>query len=257
MNARRGGGGSSAERVDEVRLARAPWAALGLALGLAGCGGPAEPAVAPSTGGQGPTRPKGPVLDMSAEIGALDEEAVEAKFTKLRPGMLECLDKARARVPFIGGDVRVALRVTSEGAVKWAYLKDSTLGDRKTEQCVLSKIQSTTWPTPIGGREGLAESGFSVDPSSDERPPVGWTSSSLGKATSGMKNAVATCRKSVGTGAVKVTVYVDTDGKALSVGVSGADEKVEGAADCIVSAIMGLSFPSPGSYAAKVSVTYD
>jgi hypothetical protein len=232
--------------------------AAGLSLALvSACGGPAEPAVTPSTGGQGPSRPKGPALDMSAEIGALDEQAVEAKFAKLRPGMLECLDKARARVPFIGGDLRVALRVASDGSVRWAYLKDSTLGDRKTEACVLSKVQSATWPTPIGGREGLAESGFTVDPSSDERPPVAWSPSSLGKATGSMKSAVATCRKAVGTGAVKVTAYVDTDGKVLAVGVSGLDEKVEGAADCIVGAVMNLSFPSPGSYAAKVSVTYE
>jgi hypothetical protein len=52
-------------------------------------------------------------------------------------------------------------------------------------------------------------------------------------------------------------MYVDTDGKATAIGVSSADEKGAAAIGCVISALEGIKFPSPGSYAAKVTIEID
>ena len=52
-------------------------------------------------------------------------------------------------------------------------------------------------------------------------------------------------------------VYVGTNGKAQAVGLSTGDEKGEKAASCVVSALRAVSFPSPGSWPAKVSFPID
>jgi hypothetical protein len=51
---------------------------------------------------------------------------------------------------------------------------------------------------------------------------------------------------------------VQTNGTALSAGVATPDERGEsGAADCLVTVIKGMKFPSPGSWPAKVMFDVD
>ena len=42
-----------------------------------------------------------------------------------------------------------------------------------------------------------------------------------------------------------------------AVGVASADEKGEAAVSCVIGALQSITFPSPGSYASKVSVTIE
>jgi hypothetical protein len=160
-------------------------------------------------------------------------------------------------VPYLAGEIRLSVRVTIEGTVRWAYVKDSTLGDRETETCMLAVLKGTTWPKPVGGGEGLAENTFTFEPNPEERPPVAWAPEQLGKASGEVMSSLSSCRQSAGTGALKATLYVDPDGKLVSAGVSGSDERAEAAAQCVVDALREVKFPSPGSYDAKVSVGGD
>jgi hypothetical protein len=107
------------------------------------------------------------------------------------------------------------------------------------------------------GGEGLAENTFNFEPGGDDRPPVAWTPEQLGKPWKAAKTTLSQCRKKAGSGALRATLYVDTDGKAKAVGVSGADEKAEAAVSCVIDTLKALTFPSPGSYASKVSVTIE
>src|SRR5262249_36910402 len=92
------------------------------------------------------------------------------------------------------------------------------------------------------------------DPSGEERPPVPWSPDQLGAPFKKARPALKDCVKSAGTGPMKATLYVDTDGKPQSVGVSVSDEKGEAAVACVIDVLKGTTFPSPGSYASKVSV---
>ena len=51
-----------------------------------------------------------------------------------------------------------------------------------------------------------------------------------------------------------VTLYIDADGNVMAAGASVGDAAGLSAIDWAVKAAEGLSFPSPGSYPAKVMI---
>ena len=188
-----------------------------------------------------------------SEIGALDELKVKKTFERSAEKIAGCFHQGAQKIPYLAGEVRFVVRVAKDGSTRWVFVKESTLGDRDTEACMLGVLKGATWPRPEGG-EGLAENSFAFEPGGDERPPVAWTPEQLGAPYRGAKGTLARCRKKAGTKSLKATLYVDTDGKAAAIGVSSADERGEAAIGCIIGALSSLKFPSPGSYASKVTV---
>jgi len=232
-----------------------------IALSLIACGGSPPPdAETPTQEGEAGSaashsRPSG--IGVESEVGALDERKVKETFERVSPKLIACFHKGAEKIPFLAGEVRFLIRVAPDGRARWAYPKDSTLGDRDTEQCMLSELKAATWPKPVGGQEGLAENGFSFDPGDGERPPVAWSPEQLGKPLEQARAALSRCRTGAGTGPLKVTLYVQTDGRPISVGASASDEKAESAISCVVDTLKAVKFPSPGSYASKVTLQID
>jgi hypothetical protein len=227
-----------------------------VAIAIVGCGGSASEA--PKTEGdanqaEGDAPKKKSGFGMQQEMGELDEKKTTATFEQVSSQLQKCFTSGVGRMPFLSGEVRLVVRLTESGSVKWAFVKESTIGDRQTEDCMLGVLKSASWPKPVGG-EGQAEKGLSFDPGGDERPPVAWTPDRRGGSASKVKGELASCRSSAGAGPMQVTFYVGTDGKAQGVGVSGNDEKSEKAVGCVKSAIEGTKFPSPGSWPAKVTL---
>ncbi|MGK4005915.1 AgmX/PglI C-terminal domain-containing protein [Sorangium sp. So ce1036] len=223
---------------------------------LLGCGG-AEPApAAPLMRDADPVEERRSSMSARAEIGAMNEEKVQAAFERASHRLSRCYERGVQRIPYLGGEIRFKVRVTEEGTARWAFVKESTLGDRETEACMLDVLKATRWPKPVGG-EGLAENSFTFEPSSDERLPVPWTPDQLGTPYKKARPALESCRSQAGASQLTATLYIDTDGKALGVGVSSADERGEEAAECVADALREITFPSPGSYASKVSVSID
>lgn len=241
------------------RFAGAFGAVLAVAIGAAGlgCGAAPPPPAAEATPPQierddsGPARPS-----FESEIGALDEGRVKTIFKNAAGKLTQCFSQGTEKLPFLAGEVRFVIRVAKDGSARWAYVKDSTLGDRATEECMLGVLKSAGWPKPQGG-EGLAENSYTFEPGGDDRPPVAWSPDQLGAPYKHAKPALSRCRTKSGAASMKATLYVDTDGKASSIGVSSSDEKGEAAVACVIGALKDLRFPSPGSYASKVSVVID
>ncbi|HRI71566.1 MAG TPA: AgmX/PglI C-terminal domain-containing protein [Polyangium sp.] len=222
---------------------------------FAGCGGETTNKQGPNTGNSNSSSEEtNKNVNFDADVGALDQTKVNRALDRASTKLTDCFTQGLKRVPFMGGNIKFAMRINTEGKVNVAYMKESTLGDRVTESCILNALRASSWPAPVGGREGLAEGGFGFDPSPDERAPVELDAEKLGKELPKAQAAIGTCRSAAGAGPVTVTMYVGTDGKPLSVGVSTADAKGESAADCIVDAVKGMTFASPGSYAAKVAI---
>ena len=223
-----------------------------------GCGGSPPPTT--STPGGDPREgggSKGSGLTYSSEIGAMDEGKVQQTFDKASSKLTACFSSGTRRIPYLSGSVSFKVRVAEDGSVRWAYLKDSTLGDRTTEDCMLGVLKSASWPKPVGG-EGLAgNDNVSFDPGGDERAPVDWSPEQLGDPWKKAKPALSQCRSAAGTGPIKATLYVETDGKPKSIGVSTSDEKGEAAVKCVLDTLNEIKFPSPGSYASKVSVVIE
>jgi hypothetical protein len=188
---------------------------------------------------------------VSSEIGGMNEEAVDAAFTASVGGLQRCLDAGSKRVEFLGGSVSFFLKINLEGKVDHAHLERSTLGDRTTEKCMIDALRKRSWPKPVGGEHGLARKSFDFDPPNDVRPPTEWSSDEAEKGLEKVGGKLHECSNRKG---FEATFYVGTDGGVLAAGATPPDEDGEEAVDCIVETLKGASFPSPGSWPAKVTV---
>ncbi|GMV12628.1 MAG: AgmX/PglI C-terminal domain-containing protein [Polyangiaceae bacterium] len=237
-----------------MRIVHSLALALGFILAFGACGGSEPP---PKTAGK-PVEddregPSGSTLDVSAEIGALDESKVEKAFAGRVKSLSRCLDSGAKRVEFIGGQVAFFVKIDQHGKVAHAHLEKSSLGDRETEKCMLDALRAAEWPAPVGGLVGLARKGFDFDPPNDVRPPTDWDGEKASGALGSRSTEIEKCKGS-SAGSFTATLYVSQTGKVLAAGVTPPDETGEAAVDCLVEVIKGTKFPSPGSWPAKVSV---
>jgi hypothetical protein len=256
---------------------------------LAGCGSSPPPKADEPVKEDRP-QSSGPKLQMSQELGSIDQRKVEQTFASLVSGTLEsCHKQGRDRVEYLTGDVKVFLRIDGNGRVKYGFFEDSTLGDRDTEKCIMGIFNGTAWPKPEGG-EAEVRSGFGWGPGG-EREPTAWSSDKVTTAlveSKDVKKDVDKCKRGV-SGDFRVTAYVEAgeaggssdgaggkpgktkpgpkpkhaSGKGGAAKESGGRFKAIGIAppskdgadkvDCLVDALKALDLPSPGSYAAKVT----
>lgn len=221
---------------------------------LIGCGSQPPPAKTPEPARAAPQHEPASTMSASADIGALDEDQVTQTFRSCLDAFKQCLSAGASRVQYIGGSVDFAITVDQSGHLSDAHLRSSTLGDRNTEQCMLGVLRSKTWPRPVGGKSGLAEKSFDFDPPSDSRPATDWTSDRVDDTLKRVSSEIRKCKGDV-SGDFSATVYVDTDGKALSVGMAPPSAQGESAIHCLVDILKSAKYPSPGSWPAKVSFT--
>jgi hypothetical protein len=223
---------------------------------LVACGSSAPPeARGPASDDSAPRGPSGGGLSIESEIGALNEEQVVETFQNASGELSRCFAQGAQRIPYLAGLVRFEIRVGPSGRARAVMLKDSSLGDLETESCMIEVLERAAWPSPEGGREGIAENEFVFDAGGAARPPVDWSEGELGEELETAKPDLAECR--AGTGPLKATMYVETDGSPKSAGASFSDENGREAARCLVDKLLSMTFPSPGSYASKVSFVID
>jgi hypothetical protein len=190
---------------------------------------------------------------MESDVGGLNQEEVKKVFRRAQDKLTHCWEQGRTRIPFLAGDVSFHVKVGGDGKPDEVTLSESTLGDLDTEKCLMDVIQASQFPAPVGGKQGLADySGLEFPVSDDIREPVAWSESDMGGGAKAAHAALRQCKAQAGGGALKATLYVDTQGKIQSVGFAG-DAKPS-AADCAADKLKKLKFNSPGSYAAKVSL---
>ena len=176
---------------------------------LVGCGSSPPPKVEEPVKEER-SQSSGPKLQMSQELGSIDERKVEQTFAGLVSGTLEnCHKQGRDRVEYLTGDVKVFLRIDGNGRVKYGFFEDSTLGDRETEKCIMGVFNGTTWPKPEGG-EAEVRSGFGGGPGG-EREPTAWSSDKVTTAlveAKDVKKDVDKCKRGIN-GDFRVTAYVE------------------------------------------------
>lgn len=189
-------------------------------------------------------------LEMTQEFGGMNEEKVKKTIEKLYPSLSECLMNGSKRVDFLGGEVAFLVKVNMSGQAEIAHAERSTLGDYASEQCMLAELKKSRWPKPVGGRIGLARTSIAFDPPSDVRPPVQWSESDVQRALDEHASELDACGRG---GPFEITAYVDTKGRVMTAGIAHSDDSGEEAASCLVQAVEGINFGSPGSWPAKVT----
>ncbi len=216
---------------------------------LMACGGSEPPPRAPEAS-VAPTAPAKPALQVRSELGSVEPGAVTRVFHELNDRFTKCQQQGLDRVEVLAGRVKFFVRITGDGAAKWAYLEDSELGDRDTEKCLIAATLDAHWPKPDGGE---AEARYSMDlPLQATRPPNDWSSDKVTPALAKNARALQACKG--GSASFRATMYVGPGGRVLAAGVATGRRDEEGKADCVAGVLERLrGLPSPGSWPAKVS----
>ncbi len=219
------------------------------AIAVAGCGSATPEAAPVETAEPPPTHHSNGGMGAEAEVGGMNQDAVEKVFAQVTDKLQACQKDAASRIPYVAGDVGFHVKVDHDGKPTIVELSQSTMGDLQTEKCMVDVITGCQFPPPVGGKFGLADIANLGFPALGEvREPVPWSESDMGP---GAKAACATLRAcKQGSKALSATFYVEKDGRIQSVGFAGD----RSAADCAADKLKRLKFNSPGSYAAKVSL---
>jgi hypothetical protein len=217
---------------------------------VAGCGGsPPPPKVEAPKAAATATEEAQPTPAARSEIGGLNEEAVARAFERMNDDVQNCFAKGTTKVSALGGHVKMKLRIDQQGALKWAYMVESTLGDRDTEKCLLDVARAKSWPLPIGG-DGLAERAYDVDPPS---PAKELDAKKFKVAVALVGKETAKCRKKGTWGTVfRVTAYLRYDGLPITVGIAPPNEKGEDVIDCMIKIIKKVKFGGIGRRLGKL-----
>ena len=219
----------------------------------AACGKKPEPEVPDAEEDVVVERNDMPQMDATSEIGGLNQSQVERVFRKASDDLANCMNEGSSRIEFLGGSISFYLLIDQSGSISHEHVKQSSLGDRETEKCMLDVLAKQTWPKPVGGKQGKAEyDNVRFDPPGDVRPPVDWDASEVEKGLRELSEDLDTCRQGTH-GHFSVTMYVGTDGAPLGVGMATPGEEGGEAIDCLVNVLMSGTYPSPGSWPAKVS----
>ncbi len=191
-------------------------------------------------------------IGATAEVGALPEEDTVYAFRESFEAIQECFINGAKRLDFIGGEISFQVWVGSDGEVATVFAETSTLGDRATEECMYDALRAAPWPKPVGGPVGVAQNAFEFEMTGDVRPPVMWEGSEVEEALAASNQQINRCKHG-SSERFLATLYVDTDGSPMSVGIASPNRHEADNSACIVEVLSGMRFPSPGSWPAKVS----
>jgi hypothetical protein len=253
---------------------------LVLAMVSVGCGSPAPHAEAPpqAAAPPPPPEPEAPQMRVGGQLGSIDPGAVKKTFTQLLPALQQCHVDGLTRVRYLGGEVRIVLRIGEDGKARYAYLEDSSLGDHDAEACMMHASTGIPWPRPDGG-EAEVKNSFEFDPPAGSPAQEAWGSDAIAAQLLEQHAKIRSCRGKV-QGVFKATAYVvrgpplkktpprarpkhprpkaappapELRGRILAVGIAPPGPEGNDAVECLAAVILGMRVTTPNTPAAKVT----
>lgn len=193
-------------------------------------------------------------VNVSAEIGGLNEEATGKVFERAEPSLERCFKQRAKQVEFLAGTVRFFVVINLDQSAKSVTIEESSLGDRDAEKCMRGVLLNMKWPKPVGGRTAHAHyTAAAFEPPDPEvREPVNVDPDQVKKARKKLQKAATDCNATASS-KYHVTAYLDTSGKVITASATTMDPAGERNIDCLVDLVKTAEFPSPGSYAGKVT----
>lgn len=216
------------------------------------CGGSEPPPQTPQTEAVDDDEDAVGHIGAMAEIGGMPEEETVAAFRGAFGPIQQCFITGARRIEYLGGEIAVQVRVGQAGKVQAVFAERSSIGDRQTERCMFEALEHADWPAPVGGLVGIAQNSFEFEMTGDVRAPVIIDDFDSAEALAPHLQAIRDCKGS-STGSFTATVYVDTDGSPLAAGIAAPNADAESKSDCLVGVLEQATFPSPGSWAGKVT----
>jgi hypothetical protein len=221
-----------------------------LALSLAACGGTqAAPAEEP-TAESAVEAEEQDGMQIQGITGSYGHDVVVSLQDERQDDMLDCYAHALSERAYAYGRIVIAVHVSAEGQVRWAYAKETDLGHRGAEKCMVDRIARSHFPPPQGNADAEVSFSYQFDPAG--RPAEPEEAERLGEVVASHRTEVDGCTG--GRSGFTLTVYADRQGAITAAGVSTPDAAAAGAADCLAEAAKGWTLPAAGSWFAKLSV---
>lgn len=222
-------------------------------------------------------------MRVAGQLGSIDPGAVKKTFNQLLPALQQCHVDGLKRVRYLGGEVKMVLRIGEDGKARYAYLEDTSLGDHDAEACMLHASTDIAWPRPEGG-EAEVKNSVGFDPPAGSTIPESWDSDAIAAQLMEQRTKLSACRAKV-QGAFKATAYVvrgsppkapppplppkgkpkkpkpkpktpgspPLHGKILAVGIAVPGPEGIDAAECLAGVLLEMKLPSPKGPVAKVT----
>ncbi len=219
-------------------------------VGVCGCGGGQEPPPAvpePEPEVEGPPPDDG--VRIEGIMGSYGRDVVQSLQNDRQADMLGCYAQAISGLPYAYGRISIGIKVSAQGRPIWAYPKETDLGHRGAEKCMVDRVLQARFPRPQGNAE--AELGFSYEFAPAGRAASPAEADRLGDVVQTNRAEIDACTG--GQGGFVVTLYADREGRVTSAGVSIPDADSSAAADCVTEAVMRWTLPPAGSWFSKVS----
>jgi hypothetical protein len=188
------------------------------------------------------------------DLGGIDPNIWKKKVDALKGGWMECYKTAHEHHETLEGKLTFTVRTNKDGSVKWAFIKDSDLGNRAVEKCVIDSIKASNFGPPMDAKEGEMQAHSVGWPLDDEaRPADPGAQGSVLPSIEKAKGKLDACRNGA-KGKMTATIYIAKGGKPISVGLAIDDPTLDPAIDCAVDVLMKLHYVNKASWPTKVTV---
>jgi hypothetical protein len=204
-------------------------------------------------GGGAPKKAKRGGMNVDGILGTINTNRIQEIFELRLMRFERCFTEREREIAFIGGRIEFYFRVALDGSVVWVNPKSSTIGDRRTERCLMDVVKHTRFPEPRGGGEAEIAWSFEREPNPEAQPPVEADAGNVVPVLSENADSLLGCN--LGNSTITVNAYVAPGGTILAAGasISGRDAADEQMLDCVTDTVSGWAMPDPGVNAAKFS----
>jgi len=186
-------------------------------------------------------------LQLTGEQGSLSQGDAEAAIQRRWSELVHCYEEAGTARDFAGGPVKLRFFVDVQGRVADVHVLESRLGSFDVERCLVRIGRTIVFPRPQGGMQTSFE--YSLEfRSSGVQPVVDLPDGALDQTlAASLAEITARCGQIVGE--VTATIYVDSMGTVLSVGLASSGPLPEELAACLARSLRRPLPPLPGASA--------
>lgn len=172
---------------------------------------------------------RGDEMQTLGTLGTLDRQSIQDGVADKIPRVRSsCYRRRLGEEPYLGGEVGLKFRVATNGSVRWVRFKQSDLGSLEVERCILEVMRGARFGRPQGG-----EAEFSVPirfKGGDRVTPLDPRRSRAARRLRGsckqlLRGEAPRGRLKPPPG-LRVTLYVDDEGKVVSAGLSAGGEEI-------------------------------
>jgi hypothetical protein len=153
-----------------------------------------------------------------------------------------CHEPRARRVPRLSGNIEFAIRVLADGNVSEVLVRNSDVGDRQLERCLVQVIQGTPFPRPNGGDANVSWN-MILAPGRPGKDPEQWEVDRIERVLAKNAPDLLEACEVPNRGSFLMTAYVNRRGKVITAGVSSRGDEAPELLDCLAQGLRSWRMP--------------